>query len=97
MPIQSPDEFLQKRLLPEKPKLYILGKYRSELQLMEAYKDHIAAQYREEFDLVMSKVNFLMSACLRKDNEAIDGFISQFGKVENDSFGLDWEKILNER
>lgn len=97
MPIQSPEEFLQQRLLPIKSLREIREKFRVESGVLEAYKDHISHEYRLEFDQVMQKVNFLMNACLRNDNKAVSEFLAEFGKVDNDAFVLDWEKILEQR
>jgi hypothetical protein len=92
--IPPPDEFLRDRFLTELAKEKIVESFRNELRWLNEYKNVIEAFRASQLNEVVSKANFLISACVRKDNKAIDEFICQFGRVEDDSIKLDYEKIL---
>ena len=92
--IPPPEEFLKERFLQHKHIEEIHG-YQTELNWLFEYQILILKIRDEDYGKVIAKVNFLMNACLRKDNKAIDEFISQYGKIVDGSMKIDWEKIIN--
>ncbi len=93
----TPEEFLSIRFLKDLTKDHIHESFRNELRWMKEYSDVILKLRDEDFKKVISKVNFLMNACLRLDNDQINQFICDWGKMENDSFGIDWKKIIEQK
>ena len=97
MKIQSPEEFIQNHVAPQKSLIEIREEFRVECGIMELYKGHVMDETDLDFARVVVKVNFLMGACLNKNQSSIDKFLVEYGKIyEAGNFGLDWNKILNE-
>lgn len=97
--IPPPEEFLKERFLRDLTMERIHSSFRCEMNWLSEYKNDILAIKEEELLKVIAKANFLMNACLRADNKAINEFLACFGKLdtENDSFVLDYKKIINEK
>lgn len=95
MSYPTPEEFLKQRFLQNKKIEEIHSSFRNELRLLFDYALVISEAKDEDLQKVISKINFLMGACLREDKVAISEFLSNFGKVEGDSFTLDYKKIIN--
>lgn len=95
MSYPTPEEFLKQRFLQNKRIEEIHASFRNELRWLFDYSQIISEAKDEDLLKVISKVNFLMGACLRENKVAINEFLSMYGKVDEDSFTLDYKKIIN--
>ena len=91
----TPEEFLREKFLQNKKIEEIHASFRCELRWLFDYSLVVSEAKDEDLLKVISKINFLMGACLRKDNDAISEFLSQWGKIDGDSFTLDYKKIID--
>ena len=97
MNLLPPENIIKQELHSDEPIQRVKDRYNFACGVMEKYKTHILDEYDKDFNKVIAKVNFLMRACLRKDNDAIDQFLTDFGKVYTgtyDEFGIDFNKII---
>jgi len=97
MKIPTPEEFLKNNFLKDLSTGKISASFRCELRWLSQYKTIILTASDNDFNVVMGKINFLVNACLKKDQNKIDQWLSQYGKISSDdSFGMDWKKVLEE-
>jgi hypothetical protein len=67
-------------------------------KMMQAYRDKSLDENDRAFCKVMIVVNRLVNACLKKDQDKVDKWLSQYGKeVSEGIFGMDWRKLLEEQ
>lgn len=84
MKLLSAEEFIQKHISPQKSLSEIREEFRIECQVMECYKSHILKESDKGFNKVIGKVNILVNACLKKDQERIDAWLAEFSQINND-------------
>lgn len=95
--IIPPDEFLAQRFLKHLPKEELRSSFRNELQWLKEYADHVSQTEAENFSKVISKVNYLIRKCLKKDQKEIDAFLATYTKLNSeDVLVLNADKIISE-
>lgn len=96
MNLLSPEEFIQKEVCPDKPLPQVKSDFHFACGVMDRYKSHILEESDKEFNKVIGKVNMLVNACLKKDQERIDAWLAEFSQINNDdAIGVNVNKILD--
>jgi hypothetical protein len=95
-PLPTPEEFLKERFLTSLSKEQIAKSFRQELKWLNEYSMLLRQHKEHEILKIVSKVNFLISACISDDKNAIDEFVCMYGKIDGDGVSFDFEKILNQ-
>lgn len=94
--ILSPEEIIQREVCPDKPLPKVRTDFHFACKVMNTYKDHIQEEYDKNLNMIMGKVNMLLSACLNKDQGGIDSWLAEFSKIHNDdTIGVNVNKIID--